>query len=500
MEILKARKMEKSKRLGQVYTPKWVVDNILDLVGYTSGNIIGRYIFEPSFGNGAFLVEIVRRFINEYKSNNFNNSEVKASLEKYIFGIEIDEIEYDKCIYRLNSLVNELLLDNKEIVINWNLVNEDTLLIYKNLLNKFDFIVGNPPYIRIHNLNEEYRSFIKEEFKFVSGTIDIYLVFFELSIKCINSNGKIGFITPNSFLHNTSYKNFRKYLKVNKLIEVLIDFKHHKIFKGFSTYTSITILKNNNIKESFAYNELINDEIKLINEISFKKLNIDNFSFTSDKDELFLSSLKNKTRLIKDFYDVQYGFATLRDKIFISKVEEIDDNYVIFNKFKLEKKILLKIVKGSKYKGNLDSLEYIIFPYKLINGRYIAFNENELELEFPYTYKYLLYNKTELVKRDIDKSAKWFEFGRSQAVQSIHKEKIVLSTLVNGKIDFYKLDKDVAVYSGLFITKNNNDMGWEIIEQALSSEEFYKCIRITGKDFSGGYKSITSKQIKEFRF
>ena len=172
----------------------------------------------------------------------------------------------------------------------------------------------------------------------------------------------------------------------------------------------------------------------------------------------------------------------------------------MFNKFKLEKKILFKIVKGSKYKGNLGSLEYIIFPYKLINGKYIAYNEKELELEFPYTYKYLLFNKTELIKRDLDKNAKWFEFGRSQAVQSIHKEKIVLSTLVNGKIEFYKLDKDVAVYSGLFITKNNNDTDWEIIEQTLSSEEFYKCIKITGKDFSGGYKSITSKQIKEFRF
>ena len=60
--------MRKSKRLGQVYTPKWVVDNILDLVEYKKGNIIDKHIFEPSFGDGAFLVEIVKRFINEYKS------------------------------------------------------------------------------------------------------------------------------------------------------------------------------------------------------------------------------------------------------------------------------------------------------------------------------------------------------------------------------------------------------------------------------------------------
>ena len=101
--------------------------------------------------------------------------------------------------------------------------------------------------------------------------------------------------------------------------------------------------------------------------------------------------------------------------------------------------------------------------------------------------------------RDLDKGALWYEFGRSQGVQSIHNEKIVLSTLINGAINYYKIPKDVLMYSGIFIIKNKNYSDWSIIEQTLKSEEFYRYIRITGKDFSGGYKSITSKQIKEFR-
>ena len=55
------------------------------------------------------------------------------------------------------------------------------------------------------------------------------------------------------------------------------------------------------------------------------------------------------------------------------------------------------------------------------------------------------------------------------------------------------------MYSGIFIIKNNEFSEWEIIENVLSSEEFYKYIRITGKDFSGGYKSINTKQIKEYK-
>jgi len=55
------------------------------------------------------------------------------------------------------------------------------------------------------------------------------------------------------------------------------------------------------------------------------------------------------------------------------------------------------------------------------------------------------------------------------------------------------------MYSGLFIIKKNPSINWNIIERVLSSEEFYQFIRITGKDFSGGYKSITSKQIKNYK-
>ena len=55
------------------------------------------------------------------------------------------------------------------------------------------------------------------------------------------------------------------------------------------------------------------------------------------------------------------------------------------------------------------------------------------------------------------------------------------------------------MYSGLFIIKNKEFSDWALIENTLKSDEFYKYIRLTGKDFSGGYKSITSKQIKEFK-
>jgi adenine-specific DNA-methyltransferase len=490
--------MNKHKTLGQVFTPTWIVSEILNLVGYNDDTILDKYILEPSCGDGVFLLEIVERYINVSIKNNIGEEDIVSNLEKYIYGVEIDSIEYQKSIQNLNNLVEKQF--SKKVKINWNIFNENTLDFYKDYNSFFHFIVGNPPYIRIHNLDLETKNNLKQNFIFSEGTIDIYLSFIEMAFKMANNKGSIGFITPNSYLHNSSYKLFRKFIKEKKILKTLIDFKANKVFQGFSTYTAISIFNLNYANDYFDYKEYIDNEIKLVNKVSFNNLSTNDWSFANKDDEDFLHGLsQNRNTLVKDFFDVQYGFATLRDKIFISNTTPYDNEYVTFNDFIIEKGILKKIVKGSKFKGEVNENELIIYPYELQNNRYKVIEEDKLKEKFPKAYAYLMFNKEELEKRDLDKGAVWYEFGRSQGVQSIHKEKIVLSTLVNGSINYYRLPKDVMIYSGLFIVKNKDFVNWDMIENILKSDEFYKYIRLTGKDFSGGYKSITSKQLKEYK-
>lgn len=489
--------MLKHKILGQVFTPKWIVNEILDLIDYQGSKILDKYILEPSSGDGAFLNEIVKRYIESCKNNHLQNNIIKERLEKYIFAVELDETEYKKSIANLNYLVLQFGINEQ---VNWKIFNENTLDFYKNYIGFFDYVVGNPPYIRIHNLDLTTREILKNEFQFSKGTIDIYLSFYEMGFKLLKEDGYLGYITPNSFLHNSSYQSFRDYLKREKTLKTLIDFKANKIFKGFSTYTAITIFRKNNKSDFFEYKELIIDKIELKNKINFNSLSKLDWSFTDVENENFLRNLeKDKNSTVKDFFDVQYGFATLRDKIFIQKTIPFDDNLVYFNGSLIEKGLLKKVVKGSKYKGIVDENEKIIFPYELIDNRYIPITEDKLKKQYPKTYQYFLKNRDELERRDLNKETIWYEYGRSQGVQTIHQEKIVLSTLVNGKIDFFKVPYDVLMYSGIFIVKNKSFSDWKVIENVLKSEEFYKYIRLTGKDFSGGYKSVTSKQIKNFK-
>lgn len=487
----------KHKTLGQVFTPNWIVEEILDSLNFKESNILDKKIIDPACGDGAFLKIIVKKIINYYLSKKNSLNKIKDHLEKYVYGIEIDEKEFKNCLINLNNLVKTEL--NEDLKINWKIYNANTLIKYKEFLGCFDFVVGNPPYIRIHNLNSETRKLLKKEFVFSKGTIDIYVPFFELGFRLLNKRGQLGYITPNSYLHNYSYIQFRKFLKKHKAIKSIVDFKANKIFKNFSTYTAITIINFYEKKDYFVYKELIKNKIEELNKINYKSINDTDWSFSGKENMALLENIySNTNKKISDFFDVQYGFATLRDKIYIGEARKEKGNLVLFNNYWIEKKILYKIVKGSTYKGTDKEIKYILFPYKKKDDRFTPISEEELKKYYPKTYEYLLDNKEELLKRDIDKGSLWYEFGRSQGIQKSHNEKIVLSPFVNHKIHFYKVNKNIFVYSGIFITKKKKEVSWKTIINILNSDNFYRYIQTTGKNFSGGYKSITSKQIKNY--
>ena len=86
--------MKKHKSLGQVYTPDWIVDEILENVGYGAERILTSTILEPSCGDGAFLKRIVSLFMQEAKKKKLSEKQIKQKIEKQINAFEIDTEEY----------------------------------------------------------------------------------------------------------------------------------------------------------------------------------------------------------------------------------------------------------------------------------------------------------------------------------------------------------------------------------------------------------------------
>lgn len=470
---------------GQVFTPESMVIKMLDSIGFVGEGIVGKTILEPSFGDGAFLVEIVNRILKEVQ--NLSLEEKKQALDN-VYGIEIDKSLCDKTITRLDELVKKYGIFDYD----WkNLVCADALFYETDRM--FDYIVGNPPYIRVHDLNKKTRDRLKE-FGLSKGNLDLYVVFFELCIYLLNGEGKLCFITPNSYFINNSQKEFRNYLIKTNILREIWDYKSVKVFNA-DTYTVVTLLdRGKGISNRDLYYHYMTD-IGTEEYTSKFDINIwyDNlWYFSTEENVEFLFNVLNKHNKLSKLCDIHFGIETNANSVYVLNQEDID-------KHKLEKDLLRPVVKAS----TLEDKEFIIFPYKFIDSGYEVIEEDELKVTSPNIYAYFLQHKKELLARDMDKGAKcWYQYARCQGIQKSKNKKIALKQYIASdtkKCEILDCDENTLVYSGIYIVVKDNAK-YEFVKSVLLSSDFCRYLLLVGKDIAGGYKNINSKMVKNYGY
>ena len=470
-------------RNDQIFTPAPIVSKMLDNVGYLGENIKSQTIFEPSFGGGAFLIQIVDRILVYANSKHFNNEQIIALLDN-VYGVEIDRKWYDYTIKQLNQKLHE-----HNLHYNWpNLICGDTTKL--NYQNQFDITIGNPPYIKCWDLSLDERKHVEDNFTFCHGNTDLYVIFFELGLNALKENGKLCYITPNSFMRNSSQCALRKYLTEKRYLQSITDYGTVSVFDKIATYTAITLLnKSGNVKKTkYTMMESI-DKKCYETDVDITKLGEKPWSFPNKNDEKFLEKIAKRKVKLGDLCDIQYGLATNADKVYILDETTAET---------IEPEILRGVVKGS----TLSSEQRIIFPYTFDNetNKHALIAEETLRTQYPNAYNHLLQNKQKLEARDIEKGAAWYQYGRSQGIQNSRHAKIILKHIVSSEDTMCSIalaDTSTLVYSGMFIVVKDESDAADVM-RALTSEEFCRYVKLVGKNMSGGYKSFNTKIVKSF--
>ena len=460
--------LNKIKKLGQVYTPEKIVNDILNVIDYKGEKILRKHIIDNSCGNGAFLKVIVNRYIVEYEKKHGNLLGVKKELETFIHGIEIDKIEYVKC---LNNLSQNVFW--KGIVdVNWNVLNADAIETH-NFDCKMDYVVGNPPYIRIHNLLDNFRKIRKFKFS-KSGMADMYILFYEIGFNMLKKTGKLCYITPNSFYSSMAGLDFRKFIINTRHLYSLIDLGHYQPFKT-TTYTTICAFDFSKKFDTFDFYKYNKDgKIIFEEELDLKEaFNKGKMILAKKHEQEFLTDIQNYVPIKPNEVVVKNGFATLCDKVFISSSFNFNKNTI-------------KVIKAST-----GEWKKMIYPYNA-EGKIISFKNLSNKVK-----TFLKDNRKDLENRSIEKNGAWYSFGRSQAIKDVFKNKFAINTTIKDikSIKLNKVKTGQGVYSGLYIITTLSKRN---LEKILLSEDFIDYVRILGKCKSGGYYTFSSKELQQY--
>lgn len=461
--------LNKKRKKYQVFTPKKVVKLMLDSIGYNGPSIIHKTIVDISCGDGAFLCEALERYIDACKSICLPSNEIVALATKHIFGFEIDKDFFDQCVFRMKKIIHDTLNYSSDICFS-GLIMRDGLTYEEE---RFDFVVGNPPYLSYKEMDVEQRKCLSATFACCkSGKFDYSYAFIEKSINLLKDNGLACIISPINMYQIKSGCLIRNCVK-NKIFRI-IDVTEENIFPGVLTNPVISFfcLKGN---DGF---------IEYIKGKSSTSINTESFL----NNGIFRSIDKSKPNRFGDFFSVHNGVATLYNKAFIVQKNS-----------KIEKGILKKACspKEFRYKTN----NQIIFPYRCQNGRIERLEEQEFKSIYPKAYAHLLGFKQELLKRDTEKTTKWFEYGRTQALKSVCSPKVLIPAIFSENIKPVILDDMCVVYAGFYVlSKDPANHPLSEAVSILSNPELFSYIQRIGVKMNGKTYRYSAKDLEEFRY
>jgi hypothetical protein len=227
---------------GEVFTRRWVVETILDLVGYTSDrDLTVTTLVEPSIGSGAFLGPIIERLAVSAKKYGVRFDDLADAIRGY----DLQPKHVDSC----RALVADILRENgahdgqaKWLANAW-IHHADFLL--DDVDTPADFVVGNPPYIRSDDLDDAIEDAYRARWATMWGRADIFIGFFERSLAMLKPNGKLGYICADRWMRNAYGARLRQLISDRYAVETLWQMHDVDAFHAdVSAYPAITVLAN----------------------------------------------------------------------------------------------------------------------------------------------------------------------------------------------------------------------------------------------------------------
>jgi hypothetical protein len=227
---------------GEVFTRRWIVDLILDLVGYVEErDLASMTLVEPSCGTGAFLVPIVERLIASARIHGHDLDRLAPALRAF----DLLAANSDRARKVVASCLTGAGMSHEaaESMSDLWISTEDFLL--RDHDSKADFVVGNPPYIRLESVPTHVMDAYRHECRTMRGRADIYVGFIERGLELLRAGGTLGYICADRWMHNQYGSQLRGLISQSFAVDTVIGMHDVNAFEDdVSAYPAVIVLRN----------------------------------------------------------------------------------------------------------------------------------------------------------------------------------------------------------------------------------------------------------------
>ncbi|MEO8724963.1 MAG: Eco57I restriction-modification methylase domain-containing protein [Acidobacteriaceae bacterium] len=226
---------------GAVFTKPWVVELLLDLAGFSSDrNLVDAVAVEPSAGHGAFFSAMVERLLESCERMGRPVEDCRNSLIAY----ELDEESAD----RVRTLAIGLLMAHriphglaKQLSESWVRLG-DYLLESSEI--EVDFVLGNPPYVRLEEIPEEIALHYRNIYPTMRGRADLYVAFFEAGLRQLKQGATCAFICADRWMRNQYGAALRALVTSCYAVDFVIEMHNANAFDDdVDAYPAITVVR-----------------------------------------------------------------------------------------------------------------------------------------------------------------------------------------------------------------------------------------------------------------
>ncbi len=189
----------------------------------------------------------------------------------------------------------------------------------------FDVVIGNPPYVRPHNILSSDKEYFWRHYTTFVKKSDLYCCFIEKGLHLLKPAGTFGYIVSDGFLRLDSFENLREMLLSETAVRTIIDFTGY-VFERANVKTAILLFskvkpRNNtiNVETVDAAADLGGVTYRTIAQSAFEKTYKHVFDLSmNDRHEAIKQKMLKTGQALGDIFDVAFGLKTGDDAKFIS--------------------------------------------------------------------------------------------------------------------------------------------------------------------------------------